>query len=85
MLTRYVGTILLGVGFTMLAGAVLLWDPTAPDANIGAGILSVVGLPAGAIGLALIIAHIAYATWERIRGDRIFHEQSHHGEGRHPS
>jgi len=65
MLIRYAGTILLGLGFAMLAGAVLLWDPTAPDANIGAGILSIIGLPVGAIGLALTIAQVAYAMWER--------------------
>jgi len=65
MLLLYAGTILLGSGFAMLAGAVLIRDPTALDANIGAGFLSIVGLPVGAIGLALTFAHIVYVMWQR--------------------
>jgi len=55
MTIRTVGTILLAVGFAMLAVAVLIRDPTALDANIGAGALSLVGLPIGALGLLLIV------------------------------
>lgn len=73
MMIRHLGTILLGSGFMMLVGAVLLWDPTAQDANIGAGILSIVGVPVGAIGLALTLAHAAYAAWERTWGDQAHH------------
>lgn len=51
---RTVGTVLLGIGFSMLAAAILIRDPTALDANIGAGILSLLGIPVGALGLVLI-------------------------------
>lgn len=64
---RHTGTVLLALGFAMLAGAVLILDPTAPDANIGAGILAIVGVPTGSIGLALIVAHVAFAI--RVRHD----------------
>lgn len=69
MFMRHAGTVLLGVGFVMLAGAVIIRDPTAPDANIGAGILSIIGIPVGMVGLVLTIAHAAYAAWQRSRVD----------------
>ncbi|MCS5735021.1 hypothetical protein [Herbiconiux daphne] len=52
---RNVGTILLAVGFVLLAVAVLLRDPVALDANIGAGILSLAGLALGGVGLVLVV------------------------------
>ncbi|RUQ98164.1 hypothetical protein [Labedella endophytica] len=52
---RTLGTVLLAIGFTMLAVAVLIRDPTALDANIGAGALSLVGIPLGAVGLVLVV------------------------------
>ncbi len=65
MKTYHAGTILLGVGFAMLVGVVLIWDPTAPDANIGAEALATLGVPCGVLGLALIVAHTAVQLWER--------------------
>ncbi|WJL96627.1 hypothetical protein QSU92_05475 [Microbacterium sp. ET2] len=65
MKTYYAGAILLGLGYAMLVGVVLIWDPTAPDANIGAGILATVGVPCGALGGALILANAALRIWER--------------------
>lgn len=70
MKTHYAGTVLLGLGFAMLAGMVLIWDPVAPDANIGAGILATFGMPVGALGLALIVAHGAYRVWDRTQRPR---------------
>jgi hypothetical protein len=64
-MTRTIGTVLLGLGFTMLAFAALIRDPTAPDANIGAGVLNLVGIPMGTLGLAMIIAHAGYAAFRR--------------------
>lgn len=49
------GTILLILGFAMLAIAVLIRDPLALDANIGAGILSLVGIPTGGLGVLLLL------------------------------
>lgn len=53
MILRVAGLIFLGAGFVMLAAAVLILDPTALDANIGAGILVVAGIPIGVLGLIL--------------------------------
>ncbi|WP_371031129.1 hypothetical protein [Pseudoclavibacter sp. JSM 162008] len=49
------GTVLLAVGFLALAGAHLITDPTALDANIGAGFLIIVGLVTGAAGLLVSV------------------------------
>jgi multisubunit Na+/H+ antiporter MnhG subunit len=70
MLIRNLGTILLGLGFVMLASAALIRDPTALDANIGAGVLTLVGIPVGTLGLALTVTHAVYRAWHRRRGDR---------------
>ena len=69
MIIRNIGTILLGLGFLMLATAALIRDPTALDANIGAGALTLIGIPVGSLGLVMIIAHEGYAAW-RQRRDR---------------
>ncbi|WP_424466504.1 hypothetical protein [Pseudoclavibacter helvolus] len=54
---RMTGTVLLALGFLALAGAHLITDPTALDANIGAGFLTIVGFVAGGAGLlALAVA-----------------------------
>ena len=52
---RVTGTILLAVGFLMLAGAWAITDPFATDANIGAGGLILLGRPAGGIGLLILL------------------------------
>lgn len=52
------GTVLLATGFVMLAVAVTMIDVTASDANIGAGILVVVGTPVGIAGLLGIIVGV---------------------------
>ena len=52
------GTILLAAGFVMLAVAVTVIDVTAADANIGAGILVVVGTPVGIAGLLGIVVGV---------------------------
>ncbi len=70
MKTHYTGTALLAAGFAMLVGVVLIWDPTAADANIGAGFLAMVGVPLGALGLALILAHAGYRIWERAQASK---------------
>lgn len=49
------GTVLLAIGFLALAGAHLVTDPTALDANIGAGFLIIVGLVTGAAGLLVSV------------------------------
>lgn len=67
MTIRTVGTTLLAAGFAMLAVAVLIRDPTALDANIGAGALSLVGLPLGTLGLALVL--VQAVTSRRRRGN----------------
>lgn len=67
VIIRVVGTIFLGTGFAMLAGAVLILDLTALDANIGAGILVIAGIPMGALGLILTIASIIYDVSRRQR------------------
>ncbi|SEN92790.1 hypothetical protein [Cryobacterium luteum] len=45
------GISLLAVGFAVLAGALLIYDPAASDAIIGAGLLKLTGLPFGILGL----------------------------------
>lgn len=70
-MARNIGTVLLGLGFTMLAIAALIRDPTAPDANIGAGGLTLIGIPVGTLGLAMIIAHEGYAVWRHHRGRQV--------------
>lgn len=65
MIIRNIGTVLLGVGFVMLAAAALMRDPTALDANIGAGALTLVGIPVGAIGLAVTALGVVYETLRR--------------------
>jgi len=67
MFIRSLGTILLALGFVMLASAALIRDPTALDANIGAGLLTLVGIPLGGLGLALTIVHDVYRAWRRRR------------------
>jgi hypothetical protein len=67
LIIRDVGTVLLGVGFAMLAGAAVIHDPTALDANIGAGALTLLGIPLGAVGLALVIVGAAHQAWQRAR------------------
>ncbi|MFB2597440.1 hypothetical protein ACEXQE_06585 [Herbiconiux sp. P17] len=52
---KNVGTALLALGFVLLAAAVLVRDPVALDANVGAGILSLAGLTVGALGLVLVV------------------------------
>ncbi|NYF16647.1 hypothetical protein HDC37_001472 [Microbacterium sp. AK009] len=64
---HYIGTVLLGCGFAMLVGVVLLLDPAAPDANIGAGILAMVGVPLGTLGLLMIIAHASFRVFKKVR------------------
>lgn len=60
---RSVGTVLLALGFLALSTSVLVRDPTAPDANIGAGLLDMVGIVTGATGLlALISARFTRST-----------------------
>jgi hypothetical protein len=51
---RTIGTILLALGFVMLAVAWAITDPFAGDANIGAGGLIFLGRPAGVVGLVLL-------------------------------
>lgn len=60
---RLIGTSLLALGFALLVTAVLIRDPVALDANIGAGILSMLGIPIGVVGIALIIADAIARAW----------------------
>jgi hypothetical protein len=62
---RNVGTILLAFGFLMLASAWAITDPTAGDANVGAGGLILLGLPAGALAMLLVIADVFRGLWLR--------------------
>jgi hypothetical protein len=64
---RTTGIILLAIGFVMLVAADAITDPTALDANIGAGGLIFVGQPLGSVGLLLIIID---AVVRRVRGNR---------------
>ncbi|RPF21687.1 hypothetical protein [Myceligenerans xiligouense] len=67
MIIRTAGTVLLGTGFVALATAAFLRDPTALDANIGAGVLTLVGTPLGALGLAMTIGAALFEAWRRGR------------------
>lgn len=69
MIIRAIGTVLLGIGFVALSTAAFIRDPAALDANIGAGVLTLVGIPLGAVGLVLAIAGGAYEAWG-MRGRR---------------
>jgi hypothetical protein len=64
---RTTGIILLAIGFVMLVAADAITDPTALDANIGAGGLIFVGQPLGSVGLLLIIID---AVARRVRRKR---------------
>ena len=64
---KITGTFLLAVGFAMLAVALRIYDPAAPDANIGAGYLELTGLPLGILGLALVLVDAARAMRLRYR------------------
>lgn len=67
MIIRRVGTFFLAAGFLMLAAAALIRDPTALDANIGAGALTLVGIPAGVLGLVVMTGHVLYVSWRESR------------------
>lgn len=71
MFIRNLGTILLALGFVMLASAALIRDPVALDANIGAGILTLFGIPTGVLGLVLIAGHNVHLTWRQSREGRV--------------
>lgn len=60
---RTVGTALLALGFLALATSVLIRDGSAPDANIGAGLLALGGLPVGTLGLVLVVVGGFRARW----------------------
>jgi len=62
---RTTGIILLAIGFLCLAVAVTILDPTAMDANIGAGGLVYIGRPIGGLGLAIVIVDAALTLWRR--------------------
>jgi hypothetical protein len=62
VIIRKAGTILVGVGFVLVALAALIRDPVALDANIGAGVLLLVGIPVGAFGLAMTIGGAVYES-----------------------
>jgi hypothetical protein len=64
---RTTGIILLAIGFVMLVAANVITDPTALDANIGAGGLIFVGQPLGSVGLLLVISD---AVVRRVRRKR---------------
>lgn len=70
MMIRRAGNFFLGAGFLMLATAALIRDPTALDSNIGAGALTLVGIPAGGIGLVMVTGHVVYASWRESRPRR---------------
>jgi len=52
---RGFGITLLTLGFVALATLAWIYDPTALDANIGAGFLKIVGIPLGLLGLLLLL------------------------------
>jgi hypothetical protein len=66
IILRSAGTPLLAVGFALLAGALLIVDPAASDAHIGAGYLTLTGLPLGTLGLTFVVIQAA-------RGARLRH------------
>lgn len=63
MFIRTLGVTLLALGFVILASAALIRDPTALDANIGAGALALIGLPVGTLGLFLTAASAVNQRW----------------------
>jgi len=67
---RTTGIVLLAIGFLCLAVAVTILDPTAMDANIGAGGLVYIGRPIGALGLAIVIVDAALRFWRRRTSSR---------------
>jgi hypothetical protein len=67
---RTIGTILLALGFGMLAGAWAITDPFAGDANIGAGGLIFLGRPAGVLGLVLLVVDAIIRLTRRQRARR---------------
>ena len=67
---RTIGTILLAIGFLMLAVAWAITDPFADDANIGAGGLILLGRPAGVLGLVLLIVDALVRFSRRRRATR---------------
>ena len=71
MFIRTLGIILLALGFVTLASAALMRDPVALDANIGAGALTLFGIPAGILGLILMAGHGALLTRLESRGGRV--------------
>lgn len=68
---RTTGTILLAIGFIMLAVAWAITDPFAGDANIGAGGLIYLGRPAGILGLVLLIVDAVIRLTRRRSSARI--------------
>lgn len=60
--TRCAGTMLLAAGFVALSAAALVRDPTALDADIGAGILTMIGLVTGGIGLITLLVSAVLAS-----------------------
>lgn len=64
---QILGTVLLAIGFLALAGAHFMTDPTALDANIGAGFLIIVGLATGAAGLLVSVIAALLGTRRRRR------------------
>lgn len=65
MTIRGSGETLLGLGFALLASAAFIRDPAASDANIGAGILILVGIPVGLLGLLLTSAEAVFRARRR--------------------
>ena len=63
---KLIGTILTATGFLALATATLIRNPLTPDANIGAGILSLIGLPSGAVGLLLLTTVVIGSAFDHI-------------------
>lgn len=55
MMIKAIGAGLTAIGFTALAASTLLRDPAELDANIGAGILAMIGIPVGSIGVLTMI------------------------------
>jgi hypothetical protein len=64
---RTTGIVFLALGFVMLVAADAITDPTALDANIGAGGLMFIGRPLGGLGLLLIIVDAVLRGMRRRR------------------
>lgn len=60
--TRRAGTMLLAAGFVALSAAAFVRDPTALGADIGAGILTMIGLVTGGIGLITLLVSAVLAS-----------------------